>query len=67
MIAELDPIRRKSVQIDRYVARTLVALMRKRHGRNLRPASARHGTRERFEGHGLIRLRGTIRFAVAAS
>jgi RNA-directed DNA polymerase len=41
--------------------------MRKRYGRNLRPRHWTTWTREWFEAHGLYRLRGTIRYPVAAS
>jgi RNA-directed DNA polymerase len=54
-------------QIDRYVVRRLGGLMRKRYGRNLRPDQWKTWTREWFEAHGLYRLRGTIRYPVAAS
>ena len=80
VIADLNPILRgwgnyfrtgnahtKFVQIDRYVERRLGALMRKRYGRNLRPGQWEIWTREWFEGHGLIRLRGTIRYPAVAS
>jgi RNA-directed DNA polymerase len=80
VIAELNPILRgwggyfrtgnaaiKFVQIDRYVERRLGGLMRKRYGRNLCPGEWEAWTREWFEAHGLYRLRGTIRYPVAAS
>ena len=80
VIAHLNPILRgwgnyfrtgnaaeKFVQIDRYVERRLRTLMRKRYGRNLRPGQCQIWTREWFEGHGLIRLRGTIRYPAVAS
>src|SRR4029077_1261894 len=54
-------------QIDLYVLRRLRGLMRKRHGRNLRPGQTALWTRECFEAHGLYRLRGTIRYPVPAS
>lgn len=54
-------------QIDSYVVRRLGGLMRKRYGRNLRPGQWAIWTREWFEAHGLYRLRGTIRYPVAAS
>jgi len=79
VIADLNPILRgwagyfrtgnaagKFVQIDRYVERRLAGLMRKRYGRNLRPGHWQTWTREWLEGHGLIRLRGTVRYPVAA-
>jgi RNA-directed DNA polymerase len=80
VIADLNPILRgwgnyfrtgnptiKFVQIDRYVERRLCRLMRKRYGRNLRAGQCRSWTREWFEAHGLYRLRGTVRYPVAAS
>jgi len=54
-------------QIDKYVLRRLGGLMRKRYGRNLRPGHWKTWTREWFEAHGLYRLRGTVRYPVAAS
>jgi RNA-directed DNA polymerase len=54
-------------QIDRYVVDRLSGLMRKRYGRHLRPAQWETWTREWFEAHGLYRLRGTVRYPVAAS
>lgn len=54
-------------QIDGYVVRRLRGLMRKRHGRNLRPGQIVVWTREWFEAHGLYRLRGTIRYPATAS
>jgi RNA-directed DNA polymerase len=50
------------VQIDRYVVDRLRGLLGKRHGRHLRPDHFSRWTREWFEGHGLHRLRGTIRY-----
>jgi len=80
VIAELNPILRgwgnyfrtgnaavKFVQIDRYVARRLGGLMRKRYGRHLRPGQWETWTREWFEAHGLYQLRGTIRYPAPAS
>ncbi len=80
VIAALNPILRgwgnyfrtgnaadKFVQIDHYVERRLWRLMRKRYGRNLRPGQWEPWTREWFEGHGLYRLRGTIRYPAIAS
>jgi RNA-directed DNA polymerase len=54
-------------QIDSYVLRRLGTLMLKRYGRNLRPGHWKTWTREWFEAHGLYRLRGTVRYPVAAS
>jgi RNA-directed DNA polymerase len=58
---------RKFLQIDRYVGDRLWGLMRKRHGRHLRPGQAALWTRAWFEAHGLYRLRGTIRYPRLAS
>jgi RNA-directed DNA polymerase len=55
------------VQIDWYVVGRLRSLMRKRHGRNLRPGQTAVWTREWFEAHGLYRLRGTNRYPATAS
>ncbi|HTU77993.1 MAG TPA: group II intron reverse transcriptase/maturase [Solirubrobacteraceae bacterium] len=54
-------------QIDSYVVRRLRGLLFKRYGRNLRPGQPVVWTREWFEAHGLYRLRGTVRYPVAAS
>lgn len=54
-------------QIDWYVIGRLRRLMVKRYGRNLRPGQTTVWTREWFEAHGLHRLRGTVRYPVAAS
>jgi RNA-directed DNA polymerase len=79
IIAELNPILRgwgnyfrtgnaadKFRQIDRYVAWRLFRLMVKKRGRNLRAGQADQWTEEWFNGHGLHRLRGTIRYPKAA-
>jgi len=58
---------RKFLQIDDYVRSRLRGLMRKRYGRNLRPGQSEVWTRDRFEAHGLYRLRGTIRYPGLAS
>ena len=57
---------RKFNSIDRYVWWRLKRLMIKRRGRNLRAGQAAEWTREWFEGHGLYRLRGTVRYPEAA-
>lgn len=57
----------KFVQIDHYVEFRLWRLMRKRHGRNLKPGQWQLWTREWFEAHGLYRLRGTNRYPGLAS
>jgi group II intron reverse transcriptase/maturase len=56
----------KFTQVDRYVVERLRSLMIKRRGRNLHAGQANRWTREWFEGHGLYRLRGTIRYPEAA-
>jgi RNA-directed DNA polymerase len=79
VIAELNPILRgwgnyfrtgnaadKFVQIDRYVWSRLFRLMVKKRGRNLRAGQADQWTEQWFNGHGLHRLRGTIRYPRAA-
>ena len=53
---------RKFNQIDRYVAWRLRRLLVKRYGRNLHAGRAGAWTRDWFEGHGLYRLRGTVRY-----
>jgi RNA-directed DNA polymerase len=80
VIAALNPILRgwgnyfrtgnaatKFIQIDDYVRLRLRCLMRKRYGRNVKPGQAATWTREWFEGHGLYRLRGTVRYPGFAS
>jgi RNA-directed DNA polymerase len=79
VIAGLNPILRgwgnyfrtgnaadKFVQIDRYVTWRLHRLLVKKRGRNLRAGQADQWTRKWFEGHGLHRLTGTIRYPKAA-
>ncbi|HZE17000.1 MAG TPA: group II intron reverse transcriptase/maturase [Mycobacterium sp.] len=79
VIAELNPILRgwgnyfrtgnaaaKFRQIDRYVWWRLFRLMVKKRGRNLRAGQADQWTQAWFNGHGLHRLRGTIRYPKAA-
>ncbi len=53
-------------QADNYVVRRLKRLMIKKRGRNLHAGQARQWTEEWFNGHGLYRLRGTIRYPKAA-
>jgi RNA-directed DNA polymerase len=59
-------------QVDSYVVWRLFCLMVKKRGRNLRAGHAGHAghagqwTEEWFNGHGLHRLRGTIRYPKAA-
>jgi RNA-directed DNA polymerase len=79
VIADLNPILRgwgnyfrtgnaadKFCQIDRYVTWRLKRLLLKKRGRNLRAGQADQWTEEWFNGHGLHRLRGTIRYPRAA-
>jgi RNA-directed DNA polymerase len=79
VIAELNPILRgwgnyfrtgnaaaKFTQVDDYVVWRLRRLMIKKRGRNLRAGQAQAWTEEWFNGHGLHRLRGTIRYPKAA-
>jgi len=79
VIADVNPILRgwgnyfrtgnaatKFRQADDYVVRRLRGLMVKKRGRNLRAGQAQAWTEEWFNGHGLYRLRGTIRYPRAA-
>jgi RNA-directed DNA polymerase len=79
VIADLNPILRgwgnyfrtgnaadKFVQVDRYVGARLRRLMVKKRGRNLHAGQADQWTEDWFNGHGLHRLRGTIRYPKAA-
>ena len=79
VIAALNPILRgwgnyfrtgnaadKFRQIDDYVVQRLLRLLMKKRGRNLRPRQVAQWTEEWFNGHGLHRLRGTIRYPKAA-
>jgi RNA-directed DNA polymerase len=79
VIAELNPILRgwgnyfrtgnaavKFRQVDSYVVWRLFRLMVKKRGRNLRAGQADQWNEEWFNGHGLHRLRGTIRYPTAA-
>jgi RNA-directed DNA polymerase len=56
----------KFIQADRYVAWRLHRLMVRKRGRNLRAGQADQWTREWFEGQGLYRLSGTVRYPKAA-
>ena len=56
----------KFTQLDRYVVWRLHRLLVRRYGRNLHAGRADGWTREWFEGHGLYRLRGTVRYPGAA-
>ena len=78
-IAQLNPVLRgwggyfrsgnaaiKFGQVDDYVAWRLKRLLRKRHGRHLRPGQAAEWTPDYFHALGLHRLRGTIQYPEAA-
>jgi RNA-directed DNA polymerase len=79
VIADLNPVLRgwgnyfrtgnaaaKFRQADDYVVWRLHRLMKAKRGRNLRAGQARAWTENWFNGHGLYRLRGTIRYPKAA-
>jgi RNA-directed DNA polymerase len=79
VIADLNPLLRgwgnyfrtgnaavKFRQADDYVVFRLRRLMIKKRGRHLRAGQAQAWTEEWFNGHGLHRLRGTIRYPKAA-
>jgi len=79
VIADLNPLLRgwgnyfrtgnaaiKFRQADDYVVRRLSSLMIKKRGRNLRAGQAQAWTEQWFNGHGLYRLRGTVRYPKAA-
>jgi RNA-directed DNA polymerase len=79
VIADLNPLLRgwgnyfrtgnaasKFRQVDWYVTGRLRGLMIKKRGRNLHAGQAQAWTEEWFNGHGLYRLRGTIRYPKAA-
>ena len=53
-------------QIDRYVEKRLTRFMVRRKGRNLRAGEVERWTHDFFRGHGLYRLRGTIKYPEAA-
>jgi len=57
---------RKFRQVDWYVVGRLHGLMVNKRGRNLHAGQADAWTEEWFNGHGLYRLRGTIRYPRAA-
>jgi RNA-directed DNA polymerase len=57
----------KFTEIDRYVAWRLKRFKVKRKGRNLRAGEADQWTEDFFvKGHGLYRLRGTVKYPEAA-
>ena len=75
VIADLNPLLRgwgnyfrtgnaaiKFAQADRYVVWRLLRLMIRKRGRNLHAGQAGAWTEDWFNGHGLYRLRGTIRY-----
>jgi RNA-directed DNA polymerase len=79
VIADLNPVLRgwgnyfrtgnaahKFRQVDDYVVRRLRKIMIRKRGRNLRPGQSLEWDEEWFNGHGLYRLRGTIRYPNAA-
>jgi RNA-directed DNA polymerase len=79
VIADLNPVVRgwggyfrtgnaadKFTQVDRYVVGRLRGLLVARYGRSLHAGRSDGWTREWFEGHGLYRLRGTVRYPGAA-
>jgi RNA-directed DNA polymerase len=79
IIGELNPLLRgwgnyfrtgnaaeKFRQVDVYVVWRLRRLMVKKRGRNLRAGQVQAWTEEWFNGHGLFRLRGTVRYPKAA-
>jgi RNA-directed DNA polymerase len=79
VIADLNPIlrgwgnyfrtgnaARKFQVVDDYVVWRLHRLMREKRGRNLRRRHTKAWTEEWFNGHGLYRLRGTIRYPKTA-
>ncbi len=53
---------RKFLQLDQYVARRLKRFMLRRHQRHMRAGDLQRWTREWFEGYGLHRMRGTVRY-----
>jgi RNA-directed DNA polymerase len=78
VIADLNPLLRgwgnyfrtgnagiKFRQVDHYVVWRLRTLMVRKRGRNLRAGQAQAWTEDWFNGHGLYRLRGTIRYPKA--
>ena len=53
-------------QVDDYVVKRLRGLMVKKRGRNLHAGQAHRWDEDWFDGHGLYRLRGTVRYPKAA-
>ena len=79
VIADLNPLLRgwgnyfrtgnaaaKFQRVDDYVVQRLRGLLVKKHGRNLHAGRADHWTEDWFNGHGLYRLRGTVRYPKTA-
>jgi RNA-directed DNA polymerase len=79
VIADLNPVlrgwgnyfrtgnaARKFVQVDDHVVWRLKRLMIKKRGRNLRAGQVQQWNEDWFNGHGLHRLRGTIRYPKTA-
>jgi RNA-directed DNA polymerase len=79
VVADLNPVLRgwgnyfrtgnaaaKFRQLDRYTVTRLRRLMIKKRGRNLRAGQVLRWDEDWFNGHGLHRLRGTIRYPKAA-
>ncbi|MGH3577002.1 MAG: group II intron reverse transcriptase/maturase [Mycobacterium sp.] len=79
VIADLNPLLRgwgnyfrtgnaadKFRQADDYVVKRLRKIMVRKRGRNLRPGQVLEWNEDWFNGHGLYRLRGTIRYPKAA-
>jgi group II intron reverse transcriptase/maturase len=79
LIAKLNPVlrgwgeyfrtgnaARKFNQLDTYVWQRLHQFLVRRKGRNLKPGEAQRWDRNFFHSHGLYRLRGTVKYPVAA-
>jgi RNA-directed DNA polymerase len=79
VISDLNPVLRgwggyfrtgnaagKFRQVDNYTVKRLRKLMIRKRGRNLRPGQWLEWNEDWFNGHGLYRLRGTIRYPRAA-
>jgi group II intron reverse transcriptase/maturase len=80
LIARLNPVLRgwgnyfrtgnasiKFLALDRYVEGRLTRFLIRRTGRNLKPGHLARWTSDWFRGHGLHRLRGTIRYPKPAN
>jgi RNA-directed DNA polymerase len=79
VIADLNPVLRgwasyfctgnaaaKFCQVDDYTVKRLRKIMIRKRGRNLRPGQWLEWNEDWFNGHGLYRLRGTVRYPKAA-